>query len=175
MSGQSELSHIRLQPRDLLHYGTQSLRDSSSQIDIFNCYSHWPLLVLRNRNGEASFLHSREGVTQGGAQAMFAYGKGILLLIKNLKAGFPDITHTCYTENSVLLGIFARVEAFFYSLKLHGLVRGYYPEPSKIDLIVHPNNIEARKSLARAVGLRCAQVRVIMAVISVTTGLNVSV
>ena len=32
---------------------------------VINCYPHWSLLVLRNGNGTDSFLHSREGVTQG--------------------------------------------------------------------------------------------------------------
>ena len=29
----------------------------------FNCYRHWSSLVLKNSNGTASILHSREGVT----------------------------------------------------------------------------------------------------------------
>ena len=58
----------------------------------FNCYRHWSSLVLRNRNGTASFLHSKEGVTQGDPLAMIAYRIGILPLIKNLKREIPDVT-----------------------------------------------------------------------------------
>ena len=52
---------------------------------VFNCYHHWSLLALRNDNGTASFMHSKEGVPQGGPIAMIAYGIGILPHIKNLK------------------------------------------------------------------------------------------
>ena len=38
----------------------------------FNWYRHWSLLVLQNGNGTASFLHSKEGVTQGDPLAMIS-------------------------------------------------------------------------------------------------------
>ena len=38
----------------------------------FNCYRHWSSLVLRNGNGMASILHSRESVKQGGTLGMIA-------------------------------------------------------------------------------------------------------
>ena len=59
---------------------------------VFICYRHWSLLVLRNVNGTASILHSREGVTQGGPLAMIVYGVGTLPLINNLKWEIPDAT-----------------------------------------------------------------------------------
>ena len=49
---------------------------------VYNCYCNWSYLVLQNGNGTASFLQSREGVTQGDPLAMAAYVIGILLLIK---------------------------------------------------------------------------------------------
>ena len=52
----------------------------------------------------ATFLHSREGVTQGGPISMEAYGIGILLLIKNLKVVFPDATQTWYAGDAGALG-----------------------------------------------------------------------
>ena len=48
----------------------------------FSCYPPWSFLDLWNRNGTASFLHTREGVTHGGVLAMVAYGIGVLPLIK---------------------------------------------------------------------------------------------
>ena len=59
---------------------------------VFNLYCHWSSLVLRNRNGTASFLHSKESVTQGDPLAMIAYSISITPLIKNLKREIPDIT-----------------------------------------------------------------------------------
>ena len=76
----------------------------------FNWYRHWSLLVLRNVNGTASILNSREGVTQGGPLAMIVYGIGILPLIKNLERAIPDVTHPWYTDDAGALGTFARLE-----------------------------------------------------------------
>ena len=36
----------------------------SEALFVFDCYCHWSYLVLRNVNGTASIIHSREGVTQ---------------------------------------------------------------------------------------------------------------
>ena len=62
------------------------------EIVFFNYYRYWPLIVLRNGNGTAIVIHSRESVTQGDRLAMIAYRIGILLLIKNMKWAIPDIT-----------------------------------------------------------------------------------
>ena len=64
---------------------------------VLNCYCHWSLLDLQNGNGAASYLHIREGVTKGEPLAMFAYSMGILLLIKQLKPYFSDVTQPWYT------------------------------------------------------------------------------
>ena len=58
---------------------------------VFNCHRHWSSLVLRNENGTTSFLHSKEGVTQGDPLSMIAYRICILPLIKNLKREIPDV------------------------------------------------------------------------------------
>ena len=59
---------------------------------VLYCYSHHYLLVLRNRDGTANIIYSREGVTQGYPLAMVAYGFRIIPLIKRLKLTYPDIT-----------------------------------------------------------------------------------
>ena len=41
--------------------------------------------------------------------------------------------------------MFARTEAYFHLLERNGTGRGYYPEPSKSVLLVHLDNLEARK------------------------------
>ena len=76
---------------------------------------------------------------------MIYYGIGILLLIINLKTEFPDVTQPWYADNAGALGMFAKIKAYFYSLKRHGPGQGYYPEPSKSELIVHPDNPKAGK------------------------------
>ena len=93
----------------------------------------------------ASFIHSREGVTQGVQIAMVAYGIGILPLIKNLKVVFPDVTQPWYADNSGAFGTFQRFKSCFNSLKLHGQEQRYYPETSKRVMIIHPENLESVK------------------------------
>ena len=73
---------------------------------IIKCYCHWSLLVLRVKNETATFLHCREGVTQGEPLYMIAYGIGTLPLIKNPKAEFPDVTKPWYDGNAGELGTF---------------------------------------------------------------------
>ena len=69
---------------------------------------------------------------------------GILPLIKNLKQELPEVTQPWYANDAGSLGMFAKIETYFNYLKHQGTGRGYYPEPSKIVLIVHPENLEAR-------------------------------
>ena len=58
------------------------------------------------------------------------------------------------------------MELYFNLLKRNSLERGYYPEPTKIIMIVHPENIEVGKLFDVSVGLRFSRVHVILAVIS---------
>jgi hypothetical protein len=52
----------------------------------FNCYRHFVVLVIRSQDGKSTaFIFSKEGVTQGDALAMAAYGVGLLPLIRRLK------------------------------------------------------------------------------------------
>ena len=80
------------------------------------CYHHWSLLVLRNGNETAIFLHSREGVMQGGPLVMIMYRIFILPLIPNLKQEISDVTQPWYDDNAGALGMFTRLETYFDSL-----------------------------------------------------------
>ena len=81
-------------------------------------------------NGTASFLHSREGVTQEVPLDMIAYGISILPIIKNLKQEIPDVTQTRYADNAGALCTFTRLETSFNSLTRQGMGRRYYLELS---------------------------------------------
>ena len=102
---------------------------------------------------------------KGGALDMIAYSIGILTLIKNLKTDFPGFTQPWYADNAVVLGTFSIIEAYLHSLERHGLGQGYYLKHAKTIMIVHTNNIKARKCLAYVMDLMCVQERVILAVI----------
>ena len=76
---------------------------------------------------------------------IIAYSIGILPLIKNLNCEIPDVTQPCYADNDGSLGTFAIIETCFNSLTRQGRGCKYHPEPSKIVLIVHTENLEAVK------------------------------
>jgi hypothetical protein len=67
----------------------------------FNCYKHWATLVIRSNDGTGTFLYSKEGVTQGDPLSMFAYGIGLLPLIRALKIQFPEMDRSI--QSSVTL------------------------------------------------------------------------
>ena len=108
---------------------------------VYNCYCHWSLLVLRNGDGKASIIHSREGVTQGDSPAMIAYGIRIIPLIKNMKREIPDVTQPWYSDYAIVLGTFVRLETYFDSLTSQVPEEGYHPKPPKSILIVRLENI----------------------------------
>ena len=79
--------------------------------------------------------------------AVVAYGVGVIPLIKWLNEAYPDVKYPWYAGNEGELGTYDKIELYFNFLKRFGPGRGYYPDPSKIVLIVHPENIEVRKLL----------------------------
>ena len=93
----------------------------------------------------ASFLHSKEGVTQGDPLAMISYMIHIFPLIKNLKQDIPDVTQPWCADDDGALGTFAIIDTYFYSLTRQCPECRYYPKLSKSAMIMHLENIEARK------------------------------
>ena len=65
-------------------------------------------------------------MSQGDPLAMVDYGIGILPLIKNMKAEFPDDNHPWYADDVGALGKFSRIKSYFNSLKRLGPGGGYY-------------------------------------------------
>ena len=84
-------------------------------------------------------------MTQVDPLAMVAYGIGIILLIKHLKAEFTGFTQPQYSENAGALSTFKKVELYFNYLKRFVLGCGYYPGPPKTFLVIHPDIIESVK------------------------------
>ena len=102
----------------------------------------------------ASFLHSKEGMTQGDPLAMIVYRIGILPLINNLKHDIPDVIQPWYADKDIALGTSTRIETYLNSLTRQGLGRGYYTELSKSVLIAHPENLESRNEFGARHGLK---------------------
>ena len=93
---------------------------------------------MRKGDGTDNILHSRESVTQGDPLGVVSYMIGILLMIKHLNSMYPAITQPWYAANSGALGMFDNLERYFNLLKLNGPDQGYYPNPTKSILAVHP-------------------------------------
>ena len=79
---------------------------------------------------------------QGNPLAMVAYGIIILPLIKHFNSTYPHVTQSCYADNAGELCMLNNLKNYFKALKCNGLERGYYPDPTKSILVVHPQNLE---------------------------------
>jgi hypothetical protein len=103
--------------------------------------------MLRSNNGTGTFLYSKEGVTQGYPLSMFAYGIGILPLIRLLKVEFPAVEQPWYVDDAGVGGKFTEIRRFFSKLQETGPNPnfGYYPEPRKSILVVPQHNLEATR------------------------------
>ena len=104
--------------------------------------THWATLVVQD-TGERSghFLHSKEGVTQGKPLAIIAYGIGVLPLIRDLRGAHPRVTQPWYSDDAGAGGKFTNIMEHLRDLQARGPARGYYPEPTKIILVVDPGNV----------------------------------
>ena len=82
-------------------------------------------------------------MTQGVPLTMVSYGIGVLLLIKQLKPSYPCVAHPWYDDNDRARGALDNLESCFNLLKHYVPAWGYYPDPTKSIMIVHPNNLKA--------------------------------
>ena len=105
---------------------------------IFNCYKHWGCLTIKTQSGESFTLHSKEGVTQGDPLSMMAYGIGTLPIIQSLHCLKEKCLQLWYADDASLGGKFEAISKMFRKLCQIGPKFGYYPEPSKCTLVVHP-------------------------------------
>ena len=85
---------------------------------------------------------------------MVTYAIGVLPMIKRLKWEYTDVTQTCYVEYGGALGTYKNIVLYFNFLKKSDLGSGYYSSPSKRVLIVHPDNIVARKEFDLSHGFK---------------------
>ena len=119
------------------------------ELVFLNCYCHWSSLILQNMDCTANIIHSKEGATQGDPINMVAYSILLLFLIKPPKAVYIDVTKLWYTDNAGALATFDNVELYFISLKHNGPAGGYFPYPTKIILILHPEKLKRENCLAQ--------------------------
>ena len=92
--------------------------------------------MVRDLESACQFLHSKEGVTQGGTLAMILYGIGILPLISELCAWHPQVTQPWYAYYSGTGGTFDVLHEHMRDMLARGPLRGYLPEPTKSILVI---------------------------------------
>ena len=109
---------------------------------LFNSYRGFALLLI---TGSKNWLLSQEGVTQGDPLAMLLYALAVLPLIRLLKK--PEKwTQNWYADDSACLASFENLLTWFKTLVDEGPKYGYFPEPEKSFLIVHPKCVEHAKT-----------------------------
>ena len=87
---------------------------------------------------------SKAGVTQGDPLAMLVYGLGMLPLTRKLKN--PDKwKQNWYADDSSCIAAFEALVEWLNLLLLDGPKYGYFPEPEKSYLVVHPDFVEIAK------------------------------
>ena len=93
-------------------------------------------------------------MTQGDPLAMVAYIIRVIPLIKCLKATYPDVNQPWYAYYAGALGTCDDIGLYFNSLKRLGPGCWYYPEPSKIVLILHSDNFTSGKEFGLSSGFK---------------------
>ena len=119
----------------------------------FNCYLHWPTLVIRECDGAGHLIQIKEGVTQGDPTGMITYGLGILPLIRDLQTSHPGVTKPWYVNDAGTGGTFSGIRGHLDDLMVRFPLWGYFLEPTKSILVVFLRNIPRGKYLFHGYGL----------------------
>ena len=115
---------------------------------VFNTYCGWAPLIVR---GSEELLFSREGVTQGDPLSIFLYAVGTLPLIRSLKN--PDWTQVWYADDATACGELASIHRWFDLLLQRGPSYGFFPNPSKSCVVVHPAFVASAKQVFDPLGV----------------------
>ena len=121
----------------------------------FNTYRGYAPLIVA---GTTELLFSSEGTTQGDPLAMLFYGVSLMPLIESLKDR-DKYLQTWYADDSGALGALENLVEWLSTLTENGPKYGYYPEPSKNCLVVHPNLVEKAHQLFDRFGIRIVEGR----------------
>ena len=122
---------------------------------LFNTYRGYAPLIIA---GTTEVLYSREGTTQGDPLAMLFYGVSLMPLIRLLES--PDkYRQAWYADDSSALGKLEKLLDWLLLLMENGPKYGYYPEPSKSYLVVHPNFIDEAHRLFDQFGIKIVEGR----------------
>jgi hypothetical protein len=109
---------------------------------VFNSYRHWTTLIIRSSQGAdfTIFLLSRKGVTPGCLLAMVAFGLAVVPLIRQLKREVHQVHQAWFADDAAAAADFTSIKSFMERLIKLGPAYGYFPEASKIILVVSEAN-----------------------------------
>ena len=113
---------------------------------------------IYDKTGTTELLFSSEGTTKGDPLAMLFYESSLMPLFESLKDR-DKYLQTWYANDSGALGPLENLVEWLSFLTENGPKYGYYPEPSKSYLVVHPNFVEKAHQLFDRFGIRVVEGR----------------
>ena len=93
-------------------------------------------------------------MNQGDTLDMIVYGIGILPLICELCTAHTNATQPWYAYNVGNGGMFDALQDNMSYFLVRGPPRGYFPEPTKIILVVFPRNVQQSEEHFSRMGLQ---------------------
>ena len=93
-------------------------------------------------------------MNQGYPLAMIAYGIRFLPLIRELRGAHPRVTQPWYDDDAGVGRKFHNIVEHLRDLQAWGPARGYYPEPTKIILLVAPGNLSRAEDHFWGMGIK---------------------
>ena len=109
---------------------------------LYNSYQESSKLVLSNTD---VFIRSEEGTTQGDPLSMLFYGVALLPLIQKLHNPTKH-KQSFYADDAAACAKSDDLKQWLQQVVDEGPKYGYYPEPTKSFLIVHPDHVDEAKS-----------------------------
>ena len=113
----------------------------------FNGYCFSSLLVCRNSTGESLKMWPKDGQIQGDPLSMCLYGIGLLLIIWKLKQLHVDCIQPWFADDAAALGEWYHLILLYEDLLLYGKSFGYFPNPAKCKVMVHPGHEAAANKI----------------------------
>ena len=119
----------------------------------FSTHRGWAPLIVRDTD---EFLFSHGDVTQGDPLSIFLYAVGTLPLIQSLKN--PSAwTQVWYTDDALACGELTSIQDWFDLLLQRGPSYGYFPNPNKSYIVVHPSSVASAEQIFGPLGVQAVR------------------
>ena len=102
----------------------------------FNYSCEWAMLIIHDLGGMSCFLHIKEVLIQGEPLDIISYGIIIIPLLREICVAHPRVTQLWYANDAEAVGLFEDIWYHLEDRMSRGPDHGYFPETSKIVLIV---------------------------------------